>query len=97
MAVEAGSEVRIDMEIQATLSGDEICIGSTFSLSASRVRIADVIIFGNLVSGFVTPARVEHLVVDIRTAVLECVPAVESVAGKAWKVSKLSVPECTRG
>jgi hypothetical protein len=37
LAAEAGSEVRIDMEIQATLSGDEICIGSTFSLKGSRL------------------------------------------------------------
>jgi len=81
------------VEIQATLSGHEVCVGSTFTISAPQVRIADVIIFGNLVSGFVIRAREDELIVDISTAVLECKPASGSNARNVWEISALLVPE----
>lgn len=75
------------MEIAATLSSNDICIGSTFSLVSDHVRVADLIVFGSLVTGFVTVAQDERMVVDIRTALLDCRPTMPgnvSKAGKLW-------------
>ena len=82
------------MEIQASLTANEICIGSTFRISGRQANIADVIVFGNRVTGFVTLAQEARMVVDIRTAVLDCCPAVApsgTTDGMTWEVCNLVI------
>jgi hypothetical protein len=60
------------MELSAILNGSDLCIGSTFVIANERIRVADIIVFGRLVTGFVTVARDDQIVVDIKTALLAC-------------------------
>ena len=60
------------MEIQATVTSNEVCVNATFQLNATHPRIGDVIVFGQLVTGFVVFARDGKMTVDIKTAVLQC-------------------------
>jgi hypothetical protein len=80
------------MEIAATLGSNTICIGSTFSLVSEQVRVADLIVFGSLVTGFVTVAQAARIVIDIKTAVLECRQIdnkPSGASGKVWEIYEL--------
>jgi hypothetical protein len=76
------------VEVQAILISEDMCVGSTFVITAGNVGIGDTIIFGKLVSGFITLARDDRMTVDIRTAVIECQPDMHGpkTSGRPWKV-----------
>ena len=79
------------MELSAILNGSDLCIGSTFVIANERIRVADIIVFGRLVTGFVTVARDDQIVVDIKTALLDCQPALQSNSlERAWRINDVA-------
>ena len=82
------------MDIQAVMISGELCKGSRFQLHTMKPHIGDVIVFGGLVSGFVTLARTDLIRVDIGTASIACQPVAGAAgsSGLTWEVSGVLAP-----
>jgi len=82
------------MDIQAIMISGDVCRGSRFLLNAPQIRTGDVVVLGRLVSGFVTLLQNDRMVIDLRTAVIDCRPVRDTVmtSGLTWEVTNVLAP-----
>jgi len=76
------------MEIQAVMISDDVCVGSRFEISAQQIRTGNMIVLGRLVTGFVIENNNDRLLLDIKTALIDCERATGSArtSGVTWEV-----------
>lgn len=82
------------MDIQAVMISDDVCRGSRFLLNAPQIRTGDVVVLGRLVSGFVALVQNDRMMLDIRTAVIDCRPVRGTAMTSAvtWEVANVLAP-----